>query len=375
MRTFGVEEELLIVDPESGELLPLADELVAAQRGSEPTATNRLTTEFQLEQIEAVTRPHSRLADLTEDVRDGRLRADTAARTVGARVAALATSPLPAVLHTAREERPQAILSRFGLTARQQLTCGCHIHVSVESDDEGVAVLDRIRNWLPVLAALSSNSPFWDGETTGYASFRSQAWTRWPSTGPAEVYGSAETYRRRMQDYLATGVLLDRGMFYFDARLSSRYPTVEIRVADVCLEADDAVLLAALTRALVETAARQWRNGEPPDGTPMQVLRLAMWLAGKGGIEGELLHPLTARPCPAGDAATALLEHVRSSLDDAGDSDDVDRLLGGLLTRGTGSARQLRILAETGSPADVVKDAVTATNIGGTDADQSNAGL
>lgn len=362
MRTFGVEEELLLVDAGNWRPKPAAPDLLAALEPEEPHQSARLTSEFQQEQIEVVSRPWSNLQDLAEDIRTGRRLADHAALKAGARVAALATSPMPVDPHTTAEQRPLAIRSRFGLTAEEQLTCGLHVHVSVDSDDEGVAILDRIRPWLAVLAALSANSPFWNGRSTGYASFRTQAWTRWPATGPTDLFGSAEAYHRRVDDLIGAGVLLDRGMVYFDARLSYRYPTVEIRVADVCLEADDAVLLAALTRGLVETAGREWRTGIPPRQVSSAVLRLASWLGGKWGLDGELLHPVTAQPSPAAAAVAALVDHVRPALDDAGDSDTVGRLLMALQARGTGSRRQLRTMADTGRGADVVMDAVGVTN-------------
>src|SRR4051795_3895867 len=117
----------------------------------------------------------------------GRHRASLLARpgtvgggATGAQVAALATSPIPVTPVPTEGDRYTRMLEAFGLTAREMLTCGCHVHVSVADDDEGVAVLNRIRIWLPVLTALAANSPFWQGEDTGYASFRSQAWHRWP---------------------------------------------------------------------------------------------------------------------------------------------------------------------------------------------------
>src|SRR6202034_3033909 len=134
----------------------------------------------------------------------------------------------------------------FGLTAQEQLTCGCHVHVEISSEEEGVATLARIRPWLPVLLALSANSPFWQGRDSAYASFRYQAWSRWPSAGVTEAFGSAEVYRQTVQQMVSTGALLDSGMVYFDARLSEHYPTLEVRVSDVCLYADDAALIAAL---------------------------------------------------------------------------------------------------------------------------------
>ena len=139
-------------------------------------------------------------------------------------------------------------MEKYALTAREQLTCGLHVHVSVGSDEEGVAVLDRIRSWLPSLMALSSNSPFWNGQDSGYASYRTQARNRWSSAGPMEAFGSAWAYHALVADISATGVVINPD---FDARLSARHPTVEIRLSDVCLEPRDAVLIAALVRALV----------------------------------------------------------------------------------------------------------------------------
>ncbi|WP_143665942.1 YbdK family carboxylate-amine ligase, partial [Streptomyces griseus] len=178
---------------------------------------------------------------------------------------------------------------------QEQLTCGCHVHVSVASDEEGVAVLDRMRRWLPVLLALSANSPYWQGRDSGYSSYRSQVWGRWPSAGPVDVHGSAEAYHDRVRSLVGTGALRDEGMIYFDARLSHRYPTVEVRIADVCLDPADTVLLATLVRGLVDTAAREWRAGEPPPDIDTSLLRVATWRAGRSGLEGRLVHPRTLR--------------------------------------------------------------------------------
>jgi glutamate---cysteine ligase / carboxylate-amine ligase len=222
--------------------------------------------------------------------------------------------------------------------------------------------LDRIRVWLPVLVALSANSPFWDGNDTGYASFRTQLWGRWPATGPIDVLGSAGAYRQLVDALLATGVLLDEGMVYFDARLSRHYPTVEIRIADVCLRADDAVLIAALARALVDTAVRQWCEGLPPPPVPSPLLRLASWQASRYGIEAELLHPLTATPCPAQKVIALLIKHVRVALAESGDETCVTGLLRDLLTLGTGASRQRTAFHRTGSLTDVVAESLQAND-------------
>jgi carboxylate-amine ligase len=243
----------------------------------------------------------------------------------------------------------------------EQLICGCHVHVNVFSPDEGVGVLDRIRPWLPPLLALSANSPFWQGRDTGYDSWRRQVWNGWPSNGPTEPFGTAENYRRVVQAMISTGTLLDEGMVYFDARLSRRYPTVEIRVADVCLVADDTVLVAALVRGLVETAGRAHLAGSPPAPVRTELLRSAMWRAGRSGMGGTLVHPVTWRPAPAETVVRALIDHVRPALEDAGDLAAVRELLAALVRRGNGARLQRAAYARTGRVAGIVADAVTWT--------------
>jgi carboxylate-amine ligase len=361
-RTFGIEEELLLVDPAKGEAVPMAGALLDLYvRPLESGAGPVLTAEFQQEMIEVVTPPHSTLAGLQADIIAGRAIAGQAAEDVGVRVAALGTSPLPSDPHPVRLRRFAAMVEEYGLTAREQLTCGTHIHVSIESHEEGVAVLDRIRNWLPVLVALSANSPFWHGEDTGYASYRSQVWNRWPSAGPLDILGSPDAYYQLVHDMVSTGVVLDEGMVYFDARLSRHYPTVEVRIADVCLRPENTVLLAGIVRGLVETAAREWRAGTAPVPVSTTLLRLAAWKASRWGLRGELLDPVTARPGPALSAVNSLLQHIGAALEDMGDLQRVEELTDQLLHTGTGAVRQLEVLHRTGDLEDVVDDAANLT--------------
>ena len=230
------------------------------------------------------------------------------------------------------------------------------------SGKEGVAILDRIRVWLPVLLALSANSPFWQGRDSGYASFRYQAWNRWPTAGPCERFGSEKAYRRYIRSLLATGVLVDEGMVYFDARLSRNHPTVEVRIADVCMDPGHAAVLAALVRALVEQAALDWRAGLRAPRQSAAQLRLAAWQASVSGAEGMLLHPLLNTPCPAGEAVQALLAHVSPVLASTGDEVRVTREVARILTSGTGSRRQRETMASSRTLAAVVADAVEATH-------------
>ncbi|MGY1690542.1 glutamate--cysteine ligase [Geodermatophilus sp. SYSU D01105] len=394
MRTVGVEEELLVVDP-AGRPVPLGPAAleVAARRGegetvaehdradradregddqprddAPPDATGggdprgQLVPELKAQQLEFATRVCAELADVTTDLRYWRGRADAAARAVGARVAALASSPVDVEPVTTPGQRYGEMTDTFGLTAVEQLTCGCHVHVSVDGDEEGVAVLNRIRGWLPVLTALSANSPFWLGRDSGHASYRSQAWNRWPSSGPNELFADAADYHRLIERLVATETIVDTGMVYFDARLSERWPTVEVRIADVPLRVEDTVTLAGLVRGLVETAAREWRAGVPVPAVRSELIRVAAWRAGRSGLGEDLVHPVTGRPAPAADVLRALVDHVRPALAAAGDLGRVEAGVATLLSRGTGADLQRRVYRETGDLTAVVRAAVEVTS-------------
>ncbi len=258
-RSVGVEEEFLLVEPGTGLARAVAGSVLR-------TGVPDLEGELQEQQLETSSQPCQSLEDLHRELRRCRAAAAEAAGRAGAQVAAMATLPVPvepSPLHTSRYEQ---MAEDYGMTAQEQLTCGCHVHVGIDSDDEGVAVLDRIGPWLATLLALSANSPFWHGRDSSYASFRYQVWGRWPTSGPTAPFGTVQAYRETIEEMVGTGTILDPGMVYFNARLSDRYPTIEVRIADVCLRTGDAVLIAGLVRALVETEARAWRDGPASRG-------------------------------------------------------------------------------------------------------------
>ncbi|MFD6876376.1 MULTISPECIES: glutamate--cysteine ligase [unclassified Streptomyces] len=373
MRSVGVEEELLLVDADSGEAMALSGAvLAAADRACAPAGGkggaagdgaegHTFEAELQKEQVEFATKPVTEMGELQEEIVRWRAEAARHAATAGGVVVAVGTSPLAVRPSISTGPRYEWVERQFGLTAQEQLTCGCHVHVSVESDEEGVAVLDRIRPWLPVLTAMSANSPFWQGEDSLYASYRSRVWNRLPSAGPVDVFGSADRYHEEVGAMVGTGVLRDTAMIYFDARLSASYPTVEIRVADVALHAGTPVLLAALSRALVETAARAWRAGDPPARISTSLLRLASWRAGRSGLDGPLLHPETMREAAPEAVVEALHQHVRDALVDVGDDELVRAGIAELLERGNGARVQRSLLRSRGSLAAVVRHCARVT--------------
>ena len=209
VRSVGVEEELLIAEPRPGRPRALASAVIrAAGRGAggpcadepsagEPDAMQPLEFELQEQQLEIDTRPCHSLDELSRELRRCRDAAAAAAARAGVTVAALGTSPVAVHPEIAPTSRYQAMAEAFGLTAHEQLTCGCHVHVGISSAEEGVAVLDRIQPWLATLLALSANSPFWQGVDSAYASFRYQAWGRWPCSGPTSQFGRHRRTRPR----------------------------------------------------------------------------------------------------------------------------------------------------------------------------------
>ncbi|WP_324290824.1 glutamate--cysteine ligase [Streptomyces sp. H27-S2] len=285
--------------------------------------------------------------------------APPSAEAFGCRVAACGAPPLK---HSApvpvtetrrylelREQAPQLVA--------EQLINGMHIHVGVPDRDQGVAVLNRIRVWLPALVGMAANSPFWGGMDTGFASWRTVVFGRWPVSGPPPRFDGLADHERRVRSLVAGGVIRDTGQIYWQARLSERYPTVEIRCADVQLRAHDAVLFAGLARALVATALREAEAATPLPSCPPEMLQAANWYAARHGLGGALLTACGTR-LSARELLDRLMHHIAPALAEAGDTQAVTARLTRLLRRGTPADRQRHAYAHGGIRA--VLDLITA---------------
>lgn len=367
IRTVGVEEELLLIDPESRTIRAGASAVLKENRehggGRFPrAASDELDQELFLHQLETRTDPSSSLDDIEAQLVAARRTAAAAAAAEGLDVIASGIVPLGgADPRVSPNDRYRDMVETFGETARTGHTCGCHVHVAIDSADEGVGIIDRIVPWLPVLVALSANSPYFEGRDTGYASWRQQAWSRWPSAGSTEAFGSVEGYRASAEQLKMTGAARDDGMLYFDARLSMGQPTVEIRVLDACTDPADATLAAALVRGLVQTAAHEWARETPVPRWRSEILRAATWRAARWGLSGSLVHPVARELRPARDVLDALVDRVRPLLEQTGDlarvRDGVDRVL-----RAGGATRQRAAFERTGSVEGVVDDLIARTS-------------
>ncbi len=370
-RKLGVEEELLLVNPETYELDAVSHRVVAAH-GEHKTEAGKaarrdgpddLEQELFLQQLETASAPCKDLGELETEVRRCRQAASEAAVASGVLVVASGTPVLgrPNLVVTPNS-RYERIVHEFGEIGRQGVVCGMHVHVDVQSDDEAVAVLDRIRGWLPVLLAVSANSPYWHSRDSGYASWRSQVWKRWPSAGPSEPFGDPAGYRMAAAELIEIGAAFDLGMLYFDARLAESYPTIEIRVADVCTEVNDAVLLAALCRGLVDTVAGEWDDGGPVPEFRTDLLRAAHWQAGRYGMSHLLLDPADRRTKPAREVLEGLVAHIRPALESYGDVEYVHTAVERLLAGGSGAGRQRAVRSARGNLQAVVADLAERTH-------------
>jgi glutamate---cysteine ligase / carboxylate-amine ligase len=350
--TVGVEEEFLLADPSTGEAMPVAEEVIAADAAAGPA--ERLKPETSQSVIETATEPHSDLRLLAEDLRSLRSAAAAAAETVGCAVVPVATELLPAAPSPPTAgPRYRRIYEKYGALRFGHMTCGMHIHIGIPDRDHAVRMSNHLRPWLPALQALAGNSPFSLGQDTGYSSFRSVWWGYMPVAGPAPLFADAPAYDALLDGLVASGVILDRKMAYWFARPSEFVPTIEVRVTDVCPTGDTAVLLAALTRGLVATCLEESEAGAAPPAVSDQLLAAAHWQAARYGMEGDAVDVFTGHPVPAWSWTEKLLKHVTPALADAGDLALVTGLLAELRENGSWAARQRRIVSSGGSLADV----------------------
>ncbi|PJN38440.1 glutamate--cysteine ligase [Streptomyces sp. CB02959] len=370
--TVGVEEEYFLVDPETREVVPAGSRVL---RRAETTLADQVSGELTEYQIEAKTPPCAGLGELRGHLDRMRTAVAEAAAAEGLRMAATGTPVLsaggPAPLRDDPAYGP-------GLAAYRGLNenhthCALHTHVEVPDLDHAVLVCNHLRPWLPVLVALSANSPFRDGRDTGYASWRTAAGGQWPVAGPPPYFRSADHYKQLCATLEDAGAVVGGHTLLWDVRPSAHLPTVEIRAMDVPVGVEQAAVLAVLVRALVVQALEQVRRGEPgPDVCPA-LLRAAYWRAARDGCTDHALDVHNGRPVPAGHLLRDLFAYVRPALEEAGElaavTEAVTRLAGGeggdgdgeRAGGGGGAQRQRAAFARRGDARDVVDELIRHT--------------
>lgn len=347
--TFGVEEEFLLVD-EQGHLSDRGPEVVEAAERPEGGVQRELAR-CQVELATAVNHGAEELLDQLTHFRS-RLAAEAGKRhlrLVASATPVLAEEHPPELTPTPRYRR---MGEQFGMIAHTGTTCGCHVHVKIPDRGTGVRISNHVRPWLPVLLALTANSPFDRGQDTRYSSWRHVLWSRWPSAGPPPLFASLDAYETRVAAMLESGAMMDRGMIYWDIRLSEKRPTLEFRISDVASTVREATTLAVLVRGLVLTALSE--QDYPAPAVPSEVLRANLWRAARDGLDGSALHPETGRLTPVPALVGQLVQRIRRALVEAADLDFVVDSLAWLRENGNGAQRQRQAFARNGSLNDVV---------------------
>lgn len=357
--TFGAEEEFLLVDPQTGEPAPrnaaVAEE--AERRG--------VTLQLELSscQVETTSSVAQTSAELGEELARLRRGAARAAEATGLKLLALALPPVtPHEFPVTDTERYRRIGAQFGMVAHEQGICGCHVHVEVPDRAAAIHASNWLRPWLPSLLALSANSAIYRNADTGYASWRSVLWRRWPAAGAPPYFTSPEEYDQTVRMLIDTEVILDQKMIYWDVRPSADFPTVEVRVADVPATVAETVLLATLIRAAVMTALQAYDRGEQPRRLPAAALRAAYWKAAHDGLSGRTVDLVHGRGAvPAREQLNTLVQQARPALDALGEYDRVVDELDRVAAQGNGAMRQRTAWRRRGKARDVIEEAAAAT--------------
>ncbi|OKJ65418.1 glutamate--cysteine ligase [Streptomyces sp. CB02009] len=334
----GVEEEFHVIDVESGALTPRADAVL----GRLPRHRGDFTQELPQSVVESNSGVHTLLDELYTDLSSARRRLDEAASSQGLAIMAAGAAPIARLgaVPATDDPRYRAMTEEYRRVADEQLICGAQVHVDVPDKDTAVRALCAINPWLPPLLALSASSPYWLGSDTGYASWRTMIWQRWPTSGPAGCFTGAEEYDAAVDELIVTGVISDPGMIYYDVRPSAHLQTLELRICDACPRVETVVLLSALFRALVVDACAP--ADAPPCDDRHEWLRTATWRAARSGLEGDLIDPATHRPEPAPHVVRSLLRRLRPTLEAYGDWELTQSLTEEALARGSAAHRLRR---------------------------------
>ncbi|WP_328475689.1 glutamate-cysteine ligase family protein [Actinoplanes sp. NBC_00393] len=328
----GVTEEFLLLDPVTG------DNVAGGDHGGPETAPGKISLSSGV---------CTDLRDVRTRLLAQRRRAATAAADAGARLVAIGATPVgEAGQEPAADTSFLKIIGRYDLLALDPAVCGMHVQVGVPDRELAVQVCNHLRVWLPVIQALTSNSPFAGGIDTGYASWRAVQLLRRPGVGPTPHFDTLADYETTLAGLRTYGVMLDGAGWH--ARLAPTQPAVEVSVGDVCTDVDDAVLVTALVRAAVATAVTDVLDHRPAPKPQDCIVEAAHWQAARDGLDGELVDLRLGRARPAWELIDEFFATVSPALLFSGDLNLVVDELARLRHTGDGAGRQRRIHQGTG---------------------------
>ena len=340
--TVGIEEEYLLVDRESHDVASDPPHEIFDQ--CRVIAGDKLVdAELLRSQIEVDTRVCDTVAEARQDLaRLRRLTRDVASDyglvTIAASTHPFAEWHLQRQTHRARYE---LLFRDMQSLARRLLICGMHVHVGIEDDELRVELMNQFSPFLPLLLALSTSSPFWQGEDTGLKSYRLTVFDNFPRSGLPERFDSYSDYQRHIDILKRTGVLEDASFIWWDLRVSARYPTLETRVADMCTHLDDSACIAALTQSILHYLYRMRCEHKSSPVYSRFLIDQNRWRAMRYGYDEGLIDFATAEVVPVRDMLADVLERVRVDADVLGCSRELERSMD-ITERGSSAHRQLQ---------------------------------
>ena len=343
--TLGIEEEYLLVDSESRELIREAPLPVLTR--CEELLGSQVTSEFLQSQIEVGTRVCDDIAEARADL--GRLRSTVARCAADEGLALMAASTHPFSHWTGQKQtdkdRYDGLARDMQAVSRRLVICGMHVHVCIADPDMRLDLMNQVAYFIPHLLALSTSSPFWSGEDTGLASYRISVFDGMPRTGLPDSFASWSEYRRHVDVLVRTGVIQDASMIWWDIRPSVRFPTMELRICDVCTRLDDALAIAAMFQALVHMLYRLRRNNQRWRGYAEMLVAENRWRAQRYGLDEGLIDLGRGELLPYPGLLEEMIELVLPDAEQLGSTDAVLHTRD-IVRRGTSAHRQRRTYAD-----------------------------
>lgn len=342
MTRFGIEEEFLFLDEHS--LAPVALTAGTRERITRLRTGGEVTKEYLTSQIECLTEPVSTATDAEAQLSHLRGLVGWHAQEQHA-IAAATGTPFATTRSSSVSPSPHYddVAEQLGHLTRDHEVNGLHVHVEMQDDEERVRALDRVRGWLPVLLALTGNSPHVSGRDSGFASWRSILIRRLPASWCPPRFQDYDDYRTQVRRLIDLRAISEASSLAWAVRLSERFPTVEVRVFDAQLTAEDAVFAALLSRAIVLTDDQRHTH------VGVDGIDASLWTAARRGMDARLIDPTTGEVDEAWAVAERMLAAIAPALREGGDEDRVRDGLERLRAIGTGADRQRRAVEEGGA--------------------------
>ena len=344
--TLGVEEELMILDPEGWDTAQEIERLLEAVPDE---FEGQVKPELMKSVLEIATTPCETVSEAGRQLFDLRNCVISAAERLGLAIGAAATHPFadPLAQEIVDKPRYRELIDQLGVIARNELIFGTHVHVGIEGADRAVYVADGIRRYLPLLLALSTNSPFWEGERTGLMSSRVPVFRAFPREGIPPHYGTWEIYSRRVELMMESGAIDDYTFLWWDVRPHPNLGTVETRIFDQQTHVEHTMALAALNICLAHRLYAAYDDEEPLVEYPSELIDDNKIRAARWGTDGRLVDFRAGEQVPAPEMARGLVRRLGPHAEQLGCSDEL-AWIEDLLTNGTGAHRQLAMCERTG---------------------------